>query len=202
MKEPSGYYGEVKETQWSVWPTWESWTWPGHEGKDIQVEVYSRYPAVRLYLNNRLIGEQPTTRHEEFKAVFTLPYQPGELRAVGVENGKETDPQRLETAGKPARIRLTADRTEERMTVTVGALKASRKASDEAYRTLVKWVNALALIEGEAEYADFIDYVNTEITHYKREVIGQKADAADTSGGSDTPVTPPEEGGGSDDGEL
>ena len=35
--------------------------------------------------------------------------------------------------------------------------------------------------------------MNTEITHYKREVIGQKADAADTSGGSDTPVTPPEE---------
>ena len=29
----------------------------------------------------------------------------------------------------------------------------------------MKWVNALALIEGEAEYADFIDYVNTEITH-------------------------------------
>ena len=112
VKEPSGYYGEVKETQWSVWPTWESWTWPGHEGKDIQVEVCSRYPAVRLYLNNQLIGEQPTTRCEEFKAVFTLPYQPGELRAVGVENGKETDPQRLETAGKPARIRLTADRTE------------------------------------------------------------------------------------------
>ena len=88
---------------------------------------------------------------------------------------------------------LTADRTEERMAVPVGALKKSRKASDEAYRTLVKWVNALALIEGEAEYADFIDYVNTEITHYKREVIGQKADAADTSGGSDTPVTPPDE---------
>ena len=88
---------------------------------------------------------------------------------------------------------LTADRTEERMTIAVGALKKSRKASDEAYRTLVKWVNALALIEGEAEYADFIDYVNTEITHYKREVIGQKADAADTSGGSDTPVTPPDE---------
>lgn len=112
VKEPSGYYGEVKETLWSVWPTWESWNWPGHEGKDIQVEIYSRYPAVRLYLNSQLVGELPTTRKEEFKAVFTLPYQPGELRAVGVENGKEVDPQRLETAGKPDRIRLTVDRTE------------------------------------------------------------------------------------------
>lgn len=112
VKEPSGYYGEVKETAWSVWPTWENWNWPGHEGKDIQVEIYSRYPAVRLYLNNQLVGELPTTRKEEFKAVFTLPYQPGELRAVGVENGNEVDPQVLETAGKASRIRLIADRTE------------------------------------------------------------------------------------------
>lgn len=72
------------------------------------------------------------------------------------------------------RIRtLKNSRTEERMNITVGAMKAARKAVDNAYRTLVKWVNALALIEGETEYADFIDYVNTEIIHYKREVIGQ-----------------------------
>ncbi len=74
---------------------------------------------------------------------------------------------------------LTASRTDERMTLTVGALKASRKASDEAYRMLVKMVNALALVEGETAYANFIDYVNTEITHYKREVLGQKAPATE-----------------------
>lgn len=122
------------------------------------------------------------------------------------------------TALKEANERVrtfTADRTEERMTQTVGALKNSRKASDEAYRALVKWVNALALIEGETEYADFIDYVNTEITHYKREVIGQKSKAPDTSAGQggaagepgdddkpgggdsgkDEPLTPPEDSG-------
>ena len=112
VKEPSGYYGEVKETMWSVWPTWESWNWLGHEGKDIDVEIYSRYPAVRLYLNGKLVGEKTTTRAEEFKAVFTLPYEAGTLRAVGVENGQEMESRTLETAGKPARIRLTADRTE------------------------------------------------------------------------------------------
>ena len=112
VKEPTGYYGEIKETLWSVWPTWESWNWPGHEGKDIDVEVYSHYPSVRLYLNDRLIGEKPTTRTQEFKAIFTLPYAPGTLRIVGVENGRETESRTLETAGKPARIRLTADRTE------------------------------------------------------------------------------------------
>ena len=97
---------------WSVWPTWESWNWLGHEGKDIDVEIYSRYPAVRLYLNGKLVGEKTTTRAEEFKAVFTLPYEAGTLRAVGVENGQEMESRTLETAGKPARIRLTADRTE------------------------------------------------------------------------------------------
>lgn len=112
VKEPNGYYGEIKETQWSVWPTWECWNWPGHEGKNIDVEIYSRYPAVRLYLNDRLIAEKPTTRNEEFKAIFTIPYSPGTLKVVGVENGKETDARILETAGNPARIQLTADRTE------------------------------------------------------------------------------------------
>lgn len=114
------------------------------------------------------------------------------------------------TALKEANERVrtfTADRTEERMTQTVGALKASRKASDDAYRALVKWVNALALIEGETEYADFIDYVNTEITHYKCEVIGQKSKAPDTSAGqggasgdSDNDDDKPGQPGGGDDG--
>ena len=77
---------------------------------------------------------------------------------------------------------LTATRTDERMAKDVGALNASRKASDEAYRLLVKFVNAYALIEGDSKYLSFIDYVNTEIVHYKREVIGQKSGSAQTSG--------------------
>ncbi len=77
---------------------------------------------------------------------------------------------------------LTSSRTDERMAKVAGALKASRKTSDEAYRQLVKFVNAYALIEGDAKYLSFIDYVNTEIVHYKREVIGQKSGSAQTSG--------------------
>ncbi len=77
---------------------------------------------------------------------------------------------------------LTSSRTDERMAKVAGALKASRKASDEAYRQLVKFVNAYALIEGDAKYLSFIDYVNTEIVHYKREVIGQKSGSTQTSG--------------------
>ena len=87
---------------------------------------------------------------------------------------------------------LTLQRTNEKMGVTVGALKAARTASDTAYRALVKMVNALALVLGEKDYTAFIDYVNTEVTHYKREVIGQKAKAPSTSG--DSSVTNPDSG--------
>ena len=81
---------------------------------------------------------------------------------------------------------LTLQRTNEKIGITVGALKTARTASDDAYRALVKMVNALALVFGEKDYTPFIDYVNTEITHYKREVIGQKAKNPSTSGGSST----------------
>lgn len=94
---------------------------------------------------------------------------------------------------------LTLQRTNEKMGVTVGALKAARTASDTAYRALVKMVNALALVLGEKDYTAFIDYVNTEITHYKREVLGQKASAPSTSGSSavDSGSTSTPSGGGS-----
>lgn len=89
----------------------------------------------------------------------------------------------LKEANERVRM-LTLQRTNEKMGVTVGALKAARTASDDAYRALVKMVNALALVFGEKDYTAFIDYVNTEVTHYKREVLGQKASAPSTSGSS------------------
>lgn len=87
---------------------------------------------------------------------------------------------------------LTLQRTNEKIGITVGALKTARTATDDAYRALVKMVNALALVFGEKDYTAFIDYVNTEVTHYKREVIGQKAKAPSTSGSSS--VTTPDNG--------
>ena len=103
VREPDGYLGKIHTTMWSVWPTYESWTWPGHEGKNIDVEVYSHEPKVRLYLNDQLIGEKEVAQG---MATFTLPYQPGILRAEG---GKET--VSLQTAAETNTIRLTADRT-------------------------------------------------------------------------------------------
>ena len=74
--------------------------------------------------------------------------------------------------------RLKAD---ERSAKTAGALKAARAASDEAYRMLVLHVNAHALLDGEADYAAFIDYANTEIDHFKQEVLGGSKKKPSTS---------------------
>ena len=106
VKEPNGYHGDIKTTMWSVWPTWESWTWTGWEGKPVEVEVYTRQPEVKLYLNDQLIGTKQVSRETEFKAVFTVPYKAGILRA---EAGGES--VTLKTASEPARLRLTPDRT-------------------------------------------------------------------------------------------
>ncbi|MES2277243.1 MAG: glycoside hydrolase family 2 TIM barrel-domain containing protein [Bacteroidota bacterium] len=110
VKEPNPPSGQIKLTSWAVWPTWESWTWPGFEGKDVQVEIYSKYPMVRLYLNDKLLGERPTSLAQEFKAVFTVPYATGVLKAAGIKDGKEMSTRILKTAGQPVRIKLTADR--------------------------------------------------------------------------------------------
>jgi beta-galactosidase len=112
VREPAPAPLEIKETMWSVWPTWESWTWNGYEGKDLQVEVYSKYPSVKLYLNNKLIDEQPTNEEHQFKATFNVPYAAGVLSAVGVMNGKDMETSVLKTSGDAAKIKLIADRKE------------------------------------------------------------------------------------------
>lgn len=88
--------------------------------------------------------------------------------------------QQLKAANESVR-ELTAQRTDERAAKTTGALKNARCASDEAYRELVNHVNAHALLEGEAEYNAFIGYANTEIEHFKQEVLGGKKGKGKTS---------------------
>lgn len=88
-----------------------SWNWQGYENQAMRVNVYSRSPKVRLYLNDVLIGEQETDK-ENYTASFEVPYQPGILKAVNLNKKKETETFELQTSGKPASIRLTADRTQ------------------------------------------------------------------------------------------
>ena len=112
VREPDYYYnGHVTGTSWSVWPTWESWNWKGWEGKDIEAEIYTKAPKVRLYLNDKLVEERDVNIGSQYKATIKLPYQPGVLKAVSVDKyGKEMAESILRTSGEPAAIRLTPDR--------------------------------------------------------------------------------------------
>jgi beta-galactosidase len=94
------------------WPDEKrSWNWPGQEGKPMQVAVYSRCESVRLELNGKVIGEKPVSAATKLTARFDVPYQPGELRAVGLTGGKQVASASLRTTGEPNKIRLTADRS-------------------------------------------------------------------------------------------
>jgi beta-galactosidase len=95
------------------WPDeLKSWSWPGHEGEKMMVNVYTRSNLVKLELNGKLVGEQVVDGEKSITATFVIPYEPGTLIARCFNNGTETASQTLITAGKPQSIRLTADRSE------------------------------------------------------------------------------------------
>ena len=109
LPEPEGK--KIIAIMWATYPTLPSWSWPGQEGKQLQVEVYSGAEKVQLFLNDKLIGEKPTGREQEFKAVFSVPYAPGTLKAVGLRGNRVVAENVLSTTGEAAALRVTADRT-------------------------------------------------------------------------------------------
>jgi len=104
--------GLTEELSWWGWPNeMQSWNWQGHEGTPLQVRVFSRCEKVRLELNGKVIGEQPVSEDTKLVATFDVPYEPGELKAYGLKNGKVVAETMLKTSGAPKAVKLTADRT-------------------------------------------------------------------------------------------
>ena len=111
-------------TGWG-WPDeLASWTWPGSEGKPMQVNVYSQCDSVRLELNGKEIATQQINGGR-LTARFEVPYAAGELKAVGLKNGKIVATKILRTVGPAKKVRLTVDRS---------TIRADR--SDLAYVTV------------------------------------------------------------------
>ena len=108
LPEPEGK--KIIAIMWANYPTLPTWTWPGEEGKELEVEVYSGAEKVQLFLNDKLIGEKPTGREQEFKAVFSVPYAPGTLKAVGLRGDRVVAKSILTTAEKAAKLSVAADR--------------------------------------------------------------------------------------------
>ncbi len=117
MKEVISMWGWPDEQQ--------NWNWAGNEGQKLQVNVYSNYPEVRLELNGKAIGTKPVSTGTKLTATFEVPYEAGELKAIALKDGKDVETKILKTTGKPAKVKLTADRSD---------LKASR--NDLSYVTV------------------------------------------------------------------
>lgn len=60
-------------------------------------------------------------------------------------------------------LELFSERNTQNATVVTGATKAARLAADDAYRAAVKHLNALAEINGDADYIDVINAMNSLI---------------------------------------
>ena len=138
VRQPAPEGKNIVAIGWATYPTLPGWTWPGEEGKQLQVEVYSGAEKVRLYLNDKLVGEKATGRTEEFKALFAVPYERGTLKAVGIRGDREVAESVLTTAGSAVKLRVIADRTtvnadgEDLSFVTVEAVDAAGRLVPQA----------------------------------------------------------------------
>ena len=93
------------------WPDeWKCWNWEGHEGKNFLVSVYTRCEQVRLELNGEVAGTKNVSAETRLTAQFDVPYQPGELVAIGLSGGKEKVRQVLKTTGKPFSIHVIPEK--------------------------------------------------------------------------------------------
>jgi len=113
--QPSFKTTNPHKASWSRWE-WRDlladWNWPGHEGRPLQVEIYSVCEQVELLLNGKSLGRKETSRKKQWVAKWEVPYQPGVLRAVGFNGSQEAASWELRTAGQPCKVRLSADRTQ------------------------------------------------------------------------------------------
>jgi beta-galactosidase len=105
---PQGRTETISAWGWS--DEMRSWTWPGSEGKTLKVRVYSSGDQVRLLLNGQEVGIKPVSPETELKAEFDAEYAAGELQAVALSGGRQIAELAFRTAGKPAQLRLKADR--------------------------------------------------------------------------------------------
>jgi len=83
------------------------WTWPGREGEQIDLWVYSNLDEVELFVNGRSLGSQHVPRLGHVRWQTT--YQPGVIEARG-RRGTVVLTERHETTGPAKSLRMTADR--------------------------------------------------------------------------------------------
>lgn len=85
------------------------WNWK--EGQDVDVWAYTNAGEVELFLNGKSLGTKKK-QGDDLHIMWRVPFEPGTLRAVSRTDGKEILVKEVKTAGAPAKLVLTPDRTE------------------------------------------------------------------------------------------
>jgi beta-galactosidase len=89
-------------------PLLADWTPKDMSPHTETVDIYTNAEEVELFLNGKSLGTQKL--HPDAAAIsFKVPFEPGTLKAVAMTGGKEVATDVLKTAGKPAKLMLTAD---------------------------------------------------------------------------------------------
>ena len=91
------------------------WTWPDRKGKVTPVYCYTSYPSAELFVNGKSqgrISKDPSSRLDRYRLRWNdVKYRKGEIKVVAYDDkGNVAATETVRTAGKPARILLTADR--------------------------------------------------------------------------------------------
>ncbi len=109
VHEPIPQGMQEAATAWA-WPAeFPHWNWQGNEDKKLQVRVFTREPEVQLELNDKVVGKKKLTEADKYIAVFEVPYQPGELKATTLKDGKTIETKSLKTTGSPKSIRIITE---------------------------------------------------------------------------------------------
>jgi len=85
------------------------WTPADLNPHEENIEVYSNCEEVELFLNGKSLGSK-SLRRDASPRNWRARFEPGTLKAVGKNKGKQAATFELRTAGKPAKILLSADR--------------------------------------------------------------------------------------------
>jgi beta-galactosidase len=86
------------------------WNWPGMEGKEIAVWVYSNLDKVELLVNGQSLGTKDVKKDSH--VAWTVKYAPGVIEARGFKGDKQVMATKRETTGSPAKLVMHSDRRE------------------------------------------------------------------------------------------
>lgn len=85
------------------------WNWT--PGQDIDMwAYYNNADEVELFVNGKSQGVRSKGK-DDFHVMWRVKFEPGTVRAVSRKDGKVVAEQEIHTAGEPAQIRLTPDRS-------------------------------------------------------------------------------------------